>query len=289
MDLVIDQRSALKKLQTAELEILQVVQDFCDKNGIRFFIDGGTLLGAVRHGGFIPWDDDIDIGMLREDYDKFCKLAEDGLPKGYSLHTSRNSKGYAALFAKVYKDGTVFENQEGRDAGSSMGIFVDVFPYDRLYEDDSLRKRQISDASTAQKRCYLYHSTSITVPHRGLVGSLEKACCRILHRLERARVEDPVVYQRMFDGSVPNPEKAAVTNECLTLAWPNMEPVDLADIFPTVDVAFEDRKFPAPRKVEEYLSNMYGDWREIPKPEDRHTHLPLYVDFGDGTQWGAGE
>lgn len=289
MDLVIDQRSALKKLQTAELEILQVVQDFCDKNGIRFFIDGGTLLGAVRHGGFIPWDDDIDIGMLREDYDKFCKLAEDGLPKGYSLHTSRNSKGYAALFAKVYKDGTVFENQEGRDAGSSMGIFVDVFPYDRLYEDGSLRRKQIKSASMAQRRCYLYHSTSITVPHRGLAGSLEKGCCRILHSLERVRVADPAVYQWMFDSSVPDPAKAVVTNECLTLVWPNMEPVELDDIFPTIDVVFEDREFPAPRKTEEYLSNMYGNWWEIPKPEDRHTHLPLYVDFGDGFQWEAGE
>lgn len=289
MDLVIDQRSALQKLQTAELEILQVVQDFCDKNSIQFFIDGGTLLGAVRHGGFIPWDDDIDIGMLREDYDRFCKLAEDGLPEGYSLHTSRNSGGYAALFAKIYKDGTVFENQEGREAGSSMGIFVDVFPYDRLYEDGSLRGRQIRGASMAQRRCYLYHSATISVPHRGLLGSLERACCRILHWLERARVADPAVYQQMFDDSVPKPEKAAVTNECLTLAWPNMDPFDLAGIFPTVDVAFEGGKFPAPRKTEEYLSNMYGDWREVPKPEDRHTHLPLFVDFGDGTQWKAGE
>lgn len=284
-----DSTKALRKIQETELSILETISRFCDENGIRFFIDGGTLLGAVRHGGFIPWDDDIDIGMLREDYDKFCKLAEDGLPEGYSLHTSQNSKGYAALFAKVYKDGTVFENQEGRDAGSSMGIFVDVFPYDRLYEDGSLRRTQIKSASMAQRRCYLYHSTTISVPHRGLLGLLEKACCRILHRLERARVADPAVYQQMFDDSVPSSEKALVTSECLTLAWPNMDPFDLADIFPTVDVAFEGRKFPAPRKAEEYLGNMYGNWREVPKPEDRHTHLPTYVDFGDGTQWKAGE
>lgn len=70
----------------------------------------------------------------------------------------------------------------------------------------------------------------------------------------------------MFNGSVPSSEKALVTNECLTLAWPNMNSFDLPDISPTVDVAFEGRKFPAPRKAEEYLGNMYRDWKEVPKP-----------------------
>lgn len=272
-----------------ELGILEVIDVFCRKNDIKYFLDGGTALGAMRHQGFIPWDDDIDIGMLREDYDRFCDLAVGGLPEGYSLHTARNTVGYPALFAKVYKDGTVFENQEARESNTVMGIFVDVFPYDRLYEDSKLRHAQISGASMAQKRSYLYYLNTISVPHKGLLGAAERAVCSALHHLERIRVKDPSVYQDLFDKSTPNPEQAAVSQECLTLAWPNMNPVSVENIFPAINARFERQYFPVPREIDSYLTTMYGDWHTIPAPEDRHTHLPLFIDFGDGDQWGRSQ
>lgn len=95
---------ALKKLQDIELDILIMLKDFCLQHDISWFLDGGTVLGAARHKGFIPWDDDIDIGMLREDYDRFVSLAKTELPSGYSLHDWSNTPGYSAMFAKVYKD-----------------------------------------------------------------------------------------------------------------------------------------------------------------------------------------
>lgn len=106
--------SALTQLKAVELSILNAVGFLCDKFGIKWWLDGGTCLGAMRHKGFIPWDDDIDIGMMRSDYDRFCSIASTELPDGYSFHDSRNSSGYAAMFCKVYKDGTRFENQEER-------------------------------------------------------------------------------------------------------------------------------------------------------------------------------
>lgn len=171
---MISKAHALLKLQNIELDILRVIAAFCSSHNIRWWLDGGTCLGAMCHRGFIPWDDDIDIGMMRTDYDRFCSLAEGGLPEGYSLHTSRNTAGYAAMFAMVYRDGTRFENQEHREASSSMGFFVDIFPYDQLYTDRRLRAKQVRTASIAQKRTYLYHSSTIVVPHVGILGRLEK-------------------------------------------------------------------------------------------------------------------
>lgn len=280
-----DSTSVLVRLKRVELSILEAISDLCETNGIRWWLDGGTCLGAMRHGGFIPWDDDIDIGMLRPDYDRFCRLALTELPEGFSLHTSENTEGYAALFAKVYKDGTRFENQEGRDAGSSMGIFVDVFPYDLLYEDSKLRKQQICRASHAQKMSYLYHSNTITVPHKGVIGAVEKAGCKLLHIVERTRNKSPHEYQREFDSAIPDSSVGTISKECLTLAWPNMDPVSVDEILPVSQASFEGKLYPVPRQVEKYLTIMYGDWRKIPAPEDRHTHLPLLIDFGDGEIW----
>lgn len=279
---------ALLRLQAAELKILDAIASLCAKFDIDWWLDGGTCLGAMRHNGFIPWDDDIDIGMMRSDYERFCELAPKELQPGFSLHNSRNTDCYAAMFSKVYMDGTRFVNQEGRDAGSAMGIFVDIFPYDYLYVDANLRARQIKTASFAQRLSYLYHSGSISVPHKGMLGEIEKAGCILLHVIEKVRCRDPRQYQNRFDSAVGDDSVGQISNECLTLAWPNMDPVVVDDILPASQAKFEGRSYPVPRSTERYLSIMYGDWRSIPAPEDRHTHLPLLIDFGDGQIWESG-
>ena len=275
---MMSEASALLKLQNIELDILRVIAAFCSAHNISWWLDGGTCLGAMRHGGFIPWDDDIDIGMMRSDYDRFCSLAEDGLPEGYSLHTSRNTIGYAA---------TRFENQEARESSSSMGIFVDVFPYDRLYVDKRLRAKQVRTASIAQKRAYLYHSSSIVVPHKGFLGRLEQIGCSTMHVVERLLSRGACSYQDLFDSCIADSNIGAVSDSCLTLSWPNMAPVPISELFPLSSAVFEGIEFPVPHKTGKYLTTMYGDWEKIPSPDNRHTHLPLLLDFGHGEVWTA--
>lgn len=162
---------ALKKLQLNELEILKTIAALCDEHGIAWFIDAGTLLGAARHQGFIPWDDDIDIAMLRSDFDRFIEVARGHLPDGYSLHTFGNTPGFAGMFAKVYRDGTVFATRETQEAGCDQGIFVDIFPYDFLEPDERIEAKQRRTAKLWQSASYLWHSKTIVVPHGGGVRS----------------------------------------------------------------------------------------------------------------------
>lgn len=279
-----DTSCALRKLQEEELDILLAVARLCEKNNITWFLEGGTALGALRHEGFIPWDDDVDIAMLREDYDRFCRIADRELPEGYSLHTSRNTPGCASMFAKVYRDNTRFENQETREAGHDQGIFVDVFPYDRLPVDTRERRRAIRRASWAQKGSYLYHAKTISVPHGGVLGSVERLCCRLAHGALRALVHDSVVFQDEFDRAVKC-QGAELSEDVLSLVWPYMDPIPVEKIVPVSTASFEGHSLPVARDPEFYLTNMYGDWRQIPAPEDRHTHLPLLLEFSDGTVW----
>ncbi len=275
---------ALRKLQLTELEILLMLRDFCAEHDISWFLDGGTLLGALRHGGFIPWDDDADVGMLREDYDRFTKLAKEGLPEGYSFHDSTNTPGYPAMFGKIYKDGTKFYTDETREAGCDQGIFVDVFPYDYLAADAGKRRKQIGNARTWQSAAYLYHAKTIVVPHRGALGALEKIGCRIAHSIEKIALSPEFIEGRYLRSVLPASETC---DQALTLSWPNMTPFSTDAVLPVRDIEFEGHLLPGPAKAEQYMGMMYPDWRTPPAPEDRRTHLPKLIDFGDGTCWEA--
>ena len=269
---------ALERLQAVLLEVLVAIDELCRKNDITYFIDGGTTLGAVRHGGFIPWDDDIDVAMPAEDYLRFIEIAPRELPAGFSLSTTTQTPGQSALWAKVTKDGTRMIDRDAQMAGCAQGIFADIFPYIRLDADSAKAQRQYRKAIFWQRMSYLHHIARpyrvVTGPHGAIKGL---ACTLAHHTIARAYTPKAMLgmYQSTFFCENPGP------------IWTNPSGVKLYEhadetLFPVQEIGFAGKSFFAPRDLDTYLHTIYGDYMQVPPPEQRRTHTPLILDFGDG-------
>ncbi len=132
----------LRKVQLCQLEIAKEFRRVCNLLKLDYFLDSGTLLGAVRHKGFIPWDDDLDVGMLRKDYDIFLKKAPDIISSKYTLQTWYSDDNYGLAFAKLRMKNTVYIEEAASASGAETGFYIDIFPYDVYPTDERDRKWQ---------------------------------------------------------------------------------------------------------------------------------------------------
>ena len=135
------EQEVLRKVQMTQLEIAKEIRRVCDENNIRYFLAAGTFLGAVRHQGFIPWDDDMDMGMMRRDYEKFCRIAPSKLKPEFCLQTWYTEPNYGLPFGKVMKRGTIYLENKKTSRLQNNGIYVDIFPYDYAPEDPVQRNK----------------------------------------------------------------------------------------------------------------------------------------------------
>lgn len=274
----------LRRLQLTELEILRAVDEACSKLGISYFLDGGTALGAVRHGDFIPWDDDADIGMLRPDYERFLAEAPALLGPRFMVASPRTHPQMAGMFAKVMLAGTAFETEETQEAGFDQGIFIDVFPYDRLASDESAAARQQRRCRLWQSLSYLQHSKHIVVPHGGVLGACERAACRVAHGVV-SRVLKPEVIARRFNMVAREYEDAGVDvgdevgSRWATLAYAGTA-FPLEVLAPSAPLEFEGVVLKGPANPEAFLNQLFGPtWRELPPEDQRRNHKPIRLTF----------
>ncbi|MCM1239634.1 MAG: LicD family protein [Lachnospiraceae bacterium] len=166
----------MKRVWAAQLEVLVVVGQICTQNDLQYFADWGTLLGAVRHKGFIPWDDDMDICMLRRDYDKFLAAAEKELPDEYRILDPNTNTEWDEVCARIINSDTVSYSEErlGKFHGCPYSVGIDIYPLDELPEDPQLERCHTELFSTVFSCARLYAKEPSEV--MAILPDLEKLC-----------------------------------------------------------------------------------------------------------------
>lgn len=253
----------LKQLQNIELEMLIELDRICRKNNIKYTITGGTLLGAVRAGGFIPWDDDIDVAMFRREYEKFRKACKKDLDKSrFYFQDHRNTKGYRWGYGKIRRKDTLFLREHQENMPYEQGIFLDIFPLDGVPDLYMLR---------------CFHSLHCFVIRKFLWS-------------EVGRISDKSLVKRMlFEIMAHVPIKNIFNNYHKLIRRSNSKKRKRVRslMFPTFgkeygyyskwfeqgeDIEFEGHMFECMKGAREFLSFCYGNYMELPPESQRKTH-----------------
>lgn len=263
--------NTLRQLQLAQIEILTEIDALCRAKGIHYSLYAGTLLGAVRHKGFIPWDDDLDICMSRADYNKFLDSWKDTEHPGFLIQNKENAPDFSQSFTKIRKDHTAFWQSGEPNNKYHIGIFVDIFPIDRM------PNRKIGKF-IFQGRCIIYQV--LTREYLPINGSkLEKALTSVILSLVPKK-RRPFRRQQLMKKITARDTDTSLNTVAIEVLSTIKKPLpsDLMDEF--VELEFDGKQFMSIKKWDEYLTLKYHDYMQLPPEKDRvWKHKPLCIDF----------
>ena len=279
----IDSFPEIREVQMVELDILNKFADICEANGLRYFLDSGTLLGAVRHKGFIPWDDDIDVGMPREDYDKFLEIAEGLLGDQYFVQTRETDKNAPFSFGKVRKTDTLFVEWNKRNIDMHHGIYIDIFPYDVMPLEG--KAEYVKECRKLNKLFYLKMIPDRSCqPQKSLKWLVAAAGKRVVYYLLK------LVSTKSLDKKMEETFTRYKGKTTDVYSWPTGEEVSYrchsffedvefpaSMLFPPSKVTFEGREFNGPHDIDGFLKTFYNDYMQLPPYEQRFGHRPCKV------------
>ena len=256
----------LRKVQLTQLEMMKVIHNICIDNGITYYLCGGTTLGAIRHKGFIPWDDDLDIVLPRKDYDKLMEVLEIQLPPAYWLQNYSTDPSYWQPFAKIRKKGTVYKEvgMESID-DEKCGVWIDIFPLDIVKKPNSLRlklrKFMVQTIGfSLRKRIFGLKYSAFS---RRYIPAICMWGCIPLDKLKKFQVKlmkgkccDKFSYFASLSSSYN------IRKETYPCSWFDSG----------VSVPFEDTQFMIPKNYDSYLTQLFGDYMQLPPVEKRKGH-----------------
>lgn len=256
----------LEDLKKIQIKILDVVANFCQKNNIKYWIDSGTLLGAIRHSGYIPWDDDIDVGMLREDFDKFLKLfnTENSQYKAYSIE---NKDDFYYTYCKVLDTNTILYEPDKN--GNKLSVNIDVFVYDNAPDDDKKIQKMFK---IRDKYRYYHEVLNCNLDEKTEIKKLIIRFARIIFK------------RNYFMKKMVVNEKKYMNKETLRVG--NFSGYFKAycekSVFNDfIDVTFEGKKYKAPIGYDKWLRAFYNDYMKLPPKEKRVSHHRFEAYYGN--------
>lgn len=261
----------LRKLQMTQVEILDVIDKLCREYGIPYSLYAGTLLGAARHKGFIPWDDDLDICMSRGAYERFIAVWNKESPTGYILQNKENSPDFPQSFTKIRKDHTTFLQSENEIGKYHTGIFVDVFPIDRIPNNRFLKLYFFWNCMRYQ----LYTRGFVPPKSSYIVRLVSKILLIIVPLKYRMRVREKLL------------KKITAYNCDESLATVGIETVNsMKKVFSSTmlssytTLSFEGKDYMCFKEWDQHLRVKFNDYMQFP-PEDERVwkHHPILIDF----------
>ena len=253
------------ELKTIQLKILDTVANFCDERGINYWLNAGTLLGAIRHKGYIPWDDDIDLGMLRPDYDRFMKEFNGTNPR-YEFRCIELDPQFDVEFGKVFDKTTVL--YEPDETGIKTAVYIDIFVYDNVPDDEAECRKMLR-----KQRIYgILNAARVFPVHTRPNGNMLKKTLVYIIRAAAHMIPYSILPKNYFAAKAVQNSKRFVykdTKRIGNLTGKYCKTYSIELIRPFVDVEFEGKKYKAPVGYDEWLRTTYGDYMQFPPEKER--------------------
>jgi len=261
----------LRKLQLTQIGILKVIDQICRKHGIQYSLYAGTLLGAVRHQGFIPWDDDLDICMARDDYNRFIEIWDTVPHDGFILQNKENSPAFTQSFTKIRKDHTTFLQDEREIGLYHTGIFVDIFPVDRLPAGKLAQIQFYWNVMQYQ----LFTREFIPSKANGIVKLISELFLNAVPVGKREQKRKKLLAKITAHNN--NPSLQAVSIETIESMKQHHSPYMFDEY---VELSFDSEAFMCYAGWDNHLKVKYGDYMQLPPESERvWKHHPILIDF----------